>query len=65
MAEGFLDQAKNFIEDKAGELLKDTDKLKKEATEVGKKITPDKFDDKVEGVVDSAVDFLKSKVGKK
>ena len=64
MAENLLDQAKEFIQDKAGDLLKDTDELKKKATEIGKKITPDALDDKVEGVVDSAIDFIKDKIGK-
>ena len=65
MAEGILDQAKEFIQDKAGDFLKDSEELKKKATEIGKKLTPDALDDKVEGVVDSAVDFLKDTFGKK
>jgi hypothetical protein len=64
MADGILDQAKNLLQNQAGDLLKDPEKLKKEATEVGKKLTPDQYDDKVEGVVDSAIDFLKDKLGK-
>jgi len=65
MAEGLLDQAKEFIQDKADDLLKNSDEIKKKATEIGKKLTPDSLDDKVEGVVDSAVDFLKDTLGKK
>ncbi|MBR5638916.1 MAG: hypothetical protein IKW83_04040 [Muribaculaceae bacterium] len=64
MADGLLDKAKDFIQDNAGELLKNTDQVKKTATDVGKKIAPDSLDDKVEGAVDSAVDFLKDKFGK-
>ena len=65
MAENLLDQAKDFIQDKAGDLLKNPEEIKKKATEIGKKITPDSLDDKVEGVVDSAVDFLTDKLSKK
>lgn len=64
--EGLLDQVKDFISDKAGDLLKgDTTEIKKKATEIGKAITPDALDDKVAGVVDSAVDFLKDTFVKK
>lgn len=65
MAENLMDQAKEFIQDKAGELLKNPEEIKKKATEIGKKIAPDSLDDKVEGVVDSAVDFLTDKLTKK
>ena len=65
MADNLIDQAKDFIQDKAGELLKNPDEIKKKATEIGKSITPDSLDDKVEGVVDSAVDFLADKLTKK
>ncbi|MBR1935681.1 MAG: hypothetical protein IJ835_06490 [Muribaculaceae bacterium] len=66
MAEGLLDQATGFIKDKAGDLLSgDTKEIKKQATEIGKKLTPDSLDDKVEGVVDKAVDFLQDTLGKK
>ncbi len=65
MAEGMLDQAKDFIQEKAGEILKNPEEIKKKATELGKKITPDSLDDKVEGVVDSAVDFLTDHLTKK
>ena len=66
MAENMLDKATDFIKDKAGDLLGgDTTNLKKQATDIGKKITPDQYDDKVEGVVDKAVDFLKDNLGKK
>ena len=64
MAEGMLDQAKDFIQEKAGEILKNPEEIKKKATELGKKITPDSLDDKVEGVVDSA-DFLTDHLTKK
>ena len=63
---GLLDQATSFIKDQAGDLLSgDTSELKKQATEIGKKITPDSLDDKVGDVVNSAVDFLKDTFGKK
>ena len=65
MAHNLIDQAKDFIQDKAGELLKNPDEIKKKATEIGKSITPDSLDDKVEGIVDSAVDFLTDKLTKK
>ena len=65
MAEGMLDQAKDFIQEKAGEILKNPEEIKKKAPEMGKKITPDSLDDKVEGVVDSAVDFLTDHLTKK
>ena len=65
MAEGMLDQAKDFIQEKAGEILKNPEEIKKKATELGKRITPDSLDDKVEGVVDSAVDFLTDHLTKK
>ena len=60
-----MDKAKDFIGEKAGEMLENADELKKKAVEVGKSITPDSLDDKVEGVVDKAVDFLKDTFGKK
>ncbi|MBR5102471.1 MAG: hypothetical protein IK092_05050 [Muribaculaceae bacterium] len=63
---GLLDQALGLVSDKAGELLSgDTSDIKKQATEIGKKIAPDQLDDKVEGVVDTALDFLKDTFGKK
>ena len=46
-------------------LQEERDELKKKAVEVGKAIAPDSLDDKVEGMVDQAVDFLKDKLGKK
>jgi len=64
MGDGILDKAKDLIQNNAGDLLKNSDEVKKKATEVGKKIAPDSLDDKVEGAVDSAVDFLKDKLGK-
>lgn len=59
-----LDKAKDMIGDKAGELLENADELKKKAVELGKSITPDSLDDKVEGAVDAAVDFLRGALGK-
>ncbi|MBP3739054.1 MAG: hypothetical protein J6I72_08425 [Muribaculaceae bacterium] len=64
-AGNLMDKAKDFIGEKAGEMLENADELKKKAVEVGKSITPDSLDDKVEGVVDKAVDFLKDTFGKK
>ena len=60
-----MDKAKELIGDKAGEMLENADELKKKVVEVGKSITPDALDDKVEGMVDQAVDFLKETLGKK
>lgn len=60
-----MDKAKEFIGEKAGELLENADELKQKVVEVGKSITPDSLDDKVEGMVDQAVDFLKDTFGKK
>ena len=58
--EGLLDQAASFIKDQAGDLLSgDTTDIKKQASEIGKKIMPDALDDKVDDVVNTAVDFLK------
>ena len=63
---GLLNQATSFIKHQAGDLLSgDTTELKKQATEIGKKIVPDSLDDKVDDVVNSAVDFLKDTFGKK
>ncbi|MBR1882230.1 MAG: hypothetical protein IJ808_04325 [Muribaculaceae bacterium] len=64
-AEGLMDKAKEFLGDKAGDLLGDAEGLKKKVVEVGKSITPDALDDKVEGVVDQAMDFLKGALGGK
>ena len=58
-----VDKAKEFIGEKAGEMLANSDDLKKKVVEMGKAITPDSLDDKVEGMVDQAVDFLKDKLG--
>ncbi len=60
-----VDKAKDFIGDKAADMLENADELKKKVVEVGKSIAPDSLDDKVEGMVDQAVDFLKDKFGKK
>ena len=65
MADNLLDQAKDFIQDKAGEILKNPDEIKKKATEIGQKIAPDSLDPKVGEVVDKAVDFLTDKLTKK
>ena len=54
------------VKDQAGELLSgDTTDIKKQAAEIGKKIMPDSLDDKVDDVVNTAVDFLKDTFGKK
>ena len=60
-----VDKAKEFLGEKAGELLENADELKKKAVEMGKAIAPDSLDDKVEDAVNTAVDFLKDKLGKK
>ena len=60
-----IDKAKDFIGEKAGDLLENADELKQKVVEVGKSIAPDSLDDKVEGMVDQAVDFLKDTFGKK
>ena len=65
MADGLLDKAKDFVQDKAGEILKNPEEIKKKVTEVGQKIAPDSLDPKVEEVVDKAVDFLTDKLTKK
>lgn len=65
MAENLIDQAKDFIQDKAGEMLKNPEEIKKKATEIGQKIAPDSLDPKVEEVVDKTVDFLTDKLTKK
>lgn len=62
---GLVEQAKDFLSDKAGDLLSNADELKAKAVELGKSIAPDSLDDKVEGMVDQAVDFLKDTFGKK
>ena len=65
MAEDLLGKAKDFVLDKAGDLLKNPEEIKKKATEVGQKIAPDSLDPKVEQVVDKTVDFLTDKLVKK
>lgn len=60
-----MGKAKDFIGDKAADLLENSDELKKKVVETAKSITPDSLDDKVEGMVDQAVDFLKGTFGKK
>ena len=64
-AGGLVDQAKEFVAGKAGELLGNADELKEKVVELGKSIAPDSLDDKVEGMVDQAMDFLKDTFGKK
>ena len=54
-----------FIGDKAADMLANSDELKKKVVDTAKAITPDSLDDKVEGMVDKAVDFLKDTLGKK
>lgn len=65
MAENMLDKAKDFVQDKAGDLLKNPEEIKKKATEIGQKIAPDSLDPKVEQAVDKTVDFLTDKLTKK
>lgn len=65
MAENLLDKAKDFVQDKAGDILKNPEEIKKKATEIGQKIAPDSLDPKVEQVVDKTVDFLTDKLTKK
>lgn len=60
-----IDKAKDFIGDKAADMLANSDELKKKVVDTAKAITPDSLDDKVEGMVDKAVDFLKDTLGKK
>ena len=62
---GLLEQAKELMQGKAGELLGNTDELKKKMTELGQALAPDSLDDKVGDMVDKAVDFLKDTLGKK
>lgn len=64
-ASELMDKAKEFLGDKTEDLLENADELKKKAVEIGKAIAPDSLDDKVEGVVDQALDFIKDKLGKK
>ena len=64
-AGNLVDKAKEFIGEKAGDMLANSEEIKKKVVEMGKAITPDSLDDKVEGMVDQAVDFLKDKFGGK
>lgn len=64
-AGGLVDQAKEFIQERAGGMLGGLDEAKKKAVEIGQKIAPDSLDDKVEEIVDGAVDFIKGALGKK
>ena len=62
---GIIDKAKDFIGDKAADMLENSEELKKKVVDTAKSITPDSLDDKDDGIVDQAVDFLKDKFGKK
>ena len=46
-----MGKAKEFIGDKASDMLENADELKKKVVDVAKSITPDSLDDKVEGLV--------------
>lgn len=60
-----MDVAKNMLGDKAGEALANSDELKKKATEIVQKVTPDSLDGKAAEVVESAFETLKGMLGKK
>lgn len=60
-----VEQAKEFIAEKAGGMLDNMDEVKKKAVEIGQRIAPDSLDDKVEGMVDQAIDVIKGALGKK
>ena len=60
-----VDMAKDFVSEHAGDILEHVDSMKDKAVEAVKKITPDNLDDKVEGVVDQAIDMVKGALGKK
>lgn len=47
----------------AANVLGDPEELKRKLSEVGKAITPDALDDKVEQVVGAAVDMIAGKLG--
>ncbi len=57
---GMLDAAKNAASGLVGNL----DDVRDKAVEIGKKFAPDALDDKVEGMVDTAIDFIQEKFGK-
>ncbi|MCQ2289218.1 MAG: hypothetical protein MJZ74_08980 [Muribaculaceae bacterium] len=61
---GISDIAKNILGDKAGDMVA-SEEVKKKATEIVQKITPDSLDGKAAEVVDSAFDMLKNVMGKK
>ncbi len=58
-----IGKAQEMLQGGAADLLGDPEELKKKVTEIGKAITPDSLDDKVEQVVDAAVDLLSEKLG--
>ncbi len=62
---GIADIAKNMLGDKAGDMLANSDDLKKKTTEIVQKVTPDSLDGKAAEVVDNAFDMLKNALGKK
>ena len=62
-SKGLVDNCPSPIKENIS--VEEAEEIKKKATELGKKITPDSLDDKVEGVVDSAVDFLTDHLTKK
>ncbi len=60
--DGILGKAKEMLESgAAANMLGDPEELKRKLTEVGKAITPDSLDDKVEQVVGAAVDMIAGK----
>lgn len=58
---GILGKAQEMLQNGAGSILGDPEELKRKLTEVGKAITPDSLDDKVEQVVGAAVDMIAGK----
>lgn len=60
-----MDKAKEFVSGHADDILEHVEGMKDKAVEIGKKIAPDSLDDKVEGVVDQAIDMIKGMAGKK
>lgn len=60
-----VETAKHMLGDKAGNALANNDELKKKATEIVQKVTPDSLDGKAAEVVESAFDALQGLLGKK
>ena len=60
-----IGKAQEMLQNGASDLLGDPEALKKKVTDIGKAITPDSLDDKVEQVVGAAVDLLTEKFGGK